>query len=226
MTANHDLIVLGAGSAGLATVLRAAQHGARVALLDPAPPGGTCVHRGCVPKKALWFAAQWAQTQRLAQAIGFAGAPGTLDWAHFRSLRAPYRRDRRALRAAAAAGRRAAVGVQRTVYRRRHDRAGRRHATAGAADRDRHRCAPVAAGAARLRAGHGLGRHVCADGAAAARGDRRRRLRGGGIRRHAAGARQRGGAAGPRGAAGELRSGAGAGPDSADGGARRADHRQ
>ena len=87
MTANHDLIVLGAGSAGLATALRAAQHGARVALLDPAALGGTCVHRGCVPKKALWFAAQWAQTQRLAQAIGFAGATGPLDWAHFRSLR-------------------------------------------------------------------------------------------------------------------------------------------
>ena len=90
MTANHDLIVLGAGSAGLATALRAAQHGARVALLDPAPLGGTCVHRGCVPKKALWFAAQWAQTQRLAQAIGFGAAPGPLDWTHFHSLRERY----------------------------------------------------------------------------------------------------------------------------------------
>jgi len=90
MTANHDLIVLGAGSAGLATALRAAQHGARAALLDPAPLGGTCVHRGCVPKKALWFAAQWAQTQRLAQAIGFGAAPGPLDWTHFHSLRERY----------------------------------------------------------------------------------------------------------------------------------------
>jgi glycine/D-amino acid oxidase-like deaminating enzyme len=70
MTASHDLIVLGAGSGGLASALRAAQHGARVALLDPGALGGTCVHRGCVPKKARWIAAQWAQAQQLAVAAG------------------------------------------------------------------------------------------------------------------------------------------------------------
>jgi glutathione reductase (NADPH) len=90
MTASHDLIVLGAGSGGLATAFRAAQHGARVALLDPAAPGGTCVHRGCVPKKALWFAAQLAQAQQLAVEFGFASQPGPLDWEHFRGLRQRY----------------------------------------------------------------------------------------------------------------------------------------
>lgn len=87
MTAHHDLIVLGAGSAGLATALRAAQHGARVALLDPRELGGTCVHRGCVPKKALWFAAQLAQAQQLALELGFDSRPGPLDWSAFRALR-------------------------------------------------------------------------------------------------------------------------------------------
>ena len=90
MTASHDLIVLGAGSGGLATAFRAAQHGARVALLDPAALGGTCVHRGCVPKKALWFAAQLAQAQQLAVEFGFASQPGPLDWKHFRGLRQRY----------------------------------------------------------------------------------------------------------------------------------------
>ena len=90
MTASHDLIVLGAGSAGLATSMRAARHGARVALLDPAPLGGTCVHRGCVPKKALWFAAQWAQAQQLALDVGFDGRAGLLDWSRFRDLRQHY----------------------------------------------------------------------------------------------------------------------------------------
>ncbi|MGH8158276.1 MAG: glutathione-disulfide reductase [Rhodanobacter sp.] len=90
MTAGHDLIVLGAGSAGLATAFRAAQHGARVALLDPGALGGTCVHRGCVPKKALWFAAQLAQAQQLALEFGFASQPGPLDWEHFRGLRQRY----------------------------------------------------------------------------------------------------------------------------------------
>jgi glutathione reductase (NADPH) len=90
MTASHDLIVLGAGSGGLATAFRAAQHGARVALLDPAALGGTCVHRGCVPKKALWFAAQLAQAQQLALEFGFASQPGPLDWERFRGLRQGY----------------------------------------------------------------------------------------------------------------------------------------
>jgi len=90
MTASHDLIVLGAGSGGLATAFRAAQHGARVVLLDPAALGGTCVHRGCVPKKALWFAAQLAQAQQLAVEFGFASQPGLLDWEHFRGLRQRY----------------------------------------------------------------------------------------------------------------------------------------
>ena len=87
MTASHDLIVLGAGSGGLATAFRAAQQGARVALLDPAALGGTCVHRGCVPKKAFWFAAQLAQAQQLALDYGFATQPGALDWERFRALR-------------------------------------------------------------------------------------------------------------------------------------------
>jgi glutathione reductase (NADPH) len=90
MTPHPDVIVLGAGSGGLATALRAAEHGARVALVDPAALGGTCVHRGCVPKKALWFAAQWEQAQRLAAEVGFASQPGPLDWARFRDVRARY----------------------------------------------------------------------------------------------------------------------------------------
>ncbi|HXD38274.1 MAG TPA: glutathione-disulfide reductase [Rhodanobacter sp.] len=90
MTASHDLIVLGAGSGGLATAFRAAKHGARVALLEPRELGGTCVHRGCVPKKALWIAAQWAQEQQWARSLGFASQPGPLDWKHFRDVRAAY----------------------------------------------------------------------------------------------------------------------------------------
>lgn len=90
MSTSHDLIVLGAGSGGLATAFRAAQHGARVALLEPAALGGTCVHRGCVPKKALWFAAQWAQAQQFAVDVGFASTPGPIDWERFRQVRLRY----------------------------------------------------------------------------------------------------------------------------------------
>lgn len=90
MAASLDLIVLGAGSGGLATAFRAARHGARVALLEPRELGGTCVHRGCVPKKAMWIAAQWAQEQQWAASLGFASRPGPLDWEHFRGVRKKY----------------------------------------------------------------------------------------------------------------------------------------
>jgi glutathione reductase (NADPH) len=90
MSTSHDLIVLGAGSGGLATAFRATQHGARVALLEPGALGGTCVHRGCVPKKALWFAAQWAQAQQFAVDVGFASRPGPIDWERFRHVRLRY----------------------------------------------------------------------------------------------------------------------------------------
>ncbi|MFC4528306.1 glutathione-disulfide reductase [Dyella halodurans] len=90
MADSFDLIVLGGGSGGLAVAVRAARHGARVAMLEPGALGGTCVNVGCVPKKALWYAAQLAQEQRLALDYGFASSPGALDWEHFRQLRQDY----------------------------------------------------------------------------------------------------------------------------------------
>ena len=53
-----DLVVLGAGSGGLAAAKRAASYGARVAIVEGDRVGGTCVIRGCVPKKLLVYGAQ------------------------------------------------------------------------------------------------------------------------------------------------------------------------
>lgn len=90
MTDSFDLIVLGAGSGGLATAFRAARHGARVALLESGVLGGTCVNVGCVPKKAMWYAAQVAEAQQLAVDYGFASQPGPLDWPTFVAHRQAY----------------------------------------------------------------------------------------------------------------------------------------
>lgn len=90
MSDSFDLIVLGAGSGGLATAFRAARHGATVALLEPGALGGTCVNVGCVPKKAMWYAAQMAESQQLALDYGFASTPGALDWPTFVSHRQNY----------------------------------------------------------------------------------------------------------------------------------------
>ena len=82
---NFDLLVLGAGSGGLAGAFRAAAHGARVALLAEGPLGGTCVNVGCVPKKAMWLAADLAHRIALARQLGFGledSATG-FDWQGF-----------------------------------------------------------------------------------------------------------------------------------------------
>lgn len=56
----YDYIVIGGGSGGLASARRARAHGARVALIEAGLLGGTCVHRGCIPKKIQWNAAELA----------------------------------------------------------------------------------------------------------------------------------------------------------------------
>src|SRR5262245_50267679 len=55
-----DVIVLGAGPAGYVAGIRAAQLGKEVVLVDPGPPGGTCLHQGCIPAKALLTVADQA----------------------------------------------------------------------------------------------------------------------------------------------------------------------
>ena len=87
---DFDLIVIGGGSGGLAGAFRAAEHGARVALLEPGALGGTCVNVGCVPKKAMWLAAEVAGKLRQASVLGFDVAPAALDWATFVAHRERY----------------------------------------------------------------------------------------------------------------------------------------
>jgi glutathione reductase (NADPH) len=71
MTFDFDLITLGAGSGGVAASRRAALHGARVAIVEGSRVGGTCVIRGCVPKKLLMYAAQFGDALREARGYGW-----------------------------------------------------------------------------------------------------------------------------------------------------------
>ena len=77
MTPDFDLIVIGAGSGGVAASRRAALHGARVAIVEGARIGGTCVLRGCVPKKLLMYAAQFADAFADARGYGWDVGAGT-----------------------------------------------------------------------------------------------------------------------------------------------------
>jgi dihydrolipoamide dehydrogenase len=67
---SYDLVVLGGGSGGYACALRAAELGKRVALIEKDRVGGTCLHRGCIPTKALLHAAEIADHTRDSASVG------------------------------------------------------------------------------------------------------------------------------------------------------------
>jgi dihydrolipoamide dehydrogenase len=79
---DFDLVVLGAGTGGYSAAFRAAQLGLKVALVDEDKIGGTCLHRGCIPTKALLESAAFADRVRHAKDFGLTlpGEPG-IDYA-------------------------------------------------------------------------------------------------------------------------------------------------
>jgi dihydrolipoamide dehydrogenase len=81
MAASFDLVVLGAGSGGYACALRAAQLGFMVALVEKDKVGGTCLHRGCIPTKAMLHAAEVADSVRDGSQFGVHAAIDKIDLA-------------------------------------------------------------------------------------------------------------------------------------------------
>src|SRR5579863_3006050 len=77
---DYDMITLGAGSGGVASSRRAGSYGARVAIVEESRIGGTCVLRGCVPKKLLVYGAQFADAFADAAGFGWSVAPARFDW--------------------------------------------------------------------------------------------------------------------------------------------------
>jgi len=80
MTHDFDLFVIGGGSGGVAAARRAGSHGAKVALCEDRGLGGTCVLRGCVPKKLLVYASQVRAELEDAVGFGWSVADATVDW--------------------------------------------------------------------------------------------------------------------------------------------------
>ena len=82
MTAfDYDLFVIGAGSGGVRAARVAAKHGAKVAVAEEYRVGGTCVIRGCVPKKLLVYASKFAEEFEDAIGFGWTSEKVTFDWA-------------------------------------------------------------------------------------------------------------------------------------------------
>ncbi|MGH6983360.1 MAG: glutathione-disulfide reductase [Stellaceae bacterium] len=80
MAYDFDLFTIGAGSGGVAASRRAASHGARVAICEAGRVGGTCVLRGCVPKKLLVYAAHFADDAEDAAGYGWQVAKPVHSW--------------------------------------------------------------------------------------------------------------------------------------------------
>ena len=90
VTYDFDLIVIGGGSGGLAHAQRAAEYGARVAVVEWGPLGGTCVNVGCVPKKVMWYTAQHSHHFHHAPDYGFDVEVNAHDWQALKQRRDAY----------------------------------------------------------------------------------------------------------------------------------------
>ena len=83
---DYDLFVIGGGSGGVrAARVAAGETGAKVGLAEMDRYGGTCVIRGCVPKKLMVFASEYAQMPAEARAYGWDIGDGSFDWGGFRT---------------------------------------------------------------------------------------------------------------------------------------------
>lgn len=86
MTFDYDLFVIGGGSGGVrAARIASGEGGAKVGLAEESRMGGTCVIRGCVPKKLMVFASGFPDTLQDAAAYGWQVQAGTFDWPRFRT---------------------------------------------------------------------------------------------------------------------------------------------
>ena len=82
MTFDYDLFVIGAGSGGLAASKRAASYGAKVAIAEQDLVGGTCVIRGCIPKKLMVYSSHFPHLFEAAAGYGWQVGEAKLDWQH------------------------------------------------------------------------------------------------------------------------------------------------
>ena len=157
MAEQFDLISIGGGSGGLAAAQRAVEYGARVAVIESAALGGTCVNVGCVPKKLVYNAASLAHLMHDARDYGFDVTVTGQDWAGFKAKRDAYIQRLNGIYAGNLARKNIRHVVGRARFLDAHTVAVDGQRVVGGAHHHRYRWPPAATGLAGQRTGPGLG---------------------------------------------------------------------
>ena len=90
MSNHFDMIVIGAGSGGIAAARRASEYGAKCVVIENKRLGGTCVNVGCVPKKVMWTTSRIAELLEYAPDYGFSIEHRGFEWAKIKRSRDEY----------------------------------------------------------------------------------------------------------------------------------------
>ena len=77
---DYDFLIIGAGTGGMAAAKKAADYGAKVAIIEKEKVGGTCLNRGCTPKKLMVYAADFTLQESLAASYGWQECDRKIDW--------------------------------------------------------------------------------------------------------------------------------------------------
>ncbi|MEM7759234.1 MAG: glutathione-disulfide reductase [Cyanobacteria bacterium P01_A01_bin.40] len=77
---DYDFLIIGAGTGGMAAAKKAANYGVKVAVVEKEKVGGTCLNRGCTPKKLMVYAADFALQESLASSYSWQKCEGKIDW--------------------------------------------------------------------------------------------------------------------------------------------------
>lgn len=89
MATEYDVVILGGGTGGYVAAIRAAQLGLKTAVVEKEKLGGTCLHKGCIPSKALLRSAEVYRTAREADQFGVETAGVSLNFEKSSSVSKP-----------------------------------------------------------------------------------------------------------------------------------------
>ena len=87
MAEEYDVVILGGGTGGYVAAIRASQLGLKTAVVEKEKLGGTCLHKGCIPSKALLRSAEVYQTAKKSEEYGIITSDVSVDFTKYNSVK-------------------------------------------------------------------------------------------------------------------------------------------